>query len=208
MDRDGTGSRSEDHRRLDGGNAAHARAIANLTGAIAAAPRRPSSPGPSRTATSIRSVRHAGTLSRRDRGLAPPLAPVARAGYRVSRRHPLTEAALYNDDARPPILAVPKPHHVCSICWAAKSHPVSYLCGDSHCYVCVRLWLEKQWTCPDCSHEMSIVPFRHYGEENSIEYDYPFWKDNSRVSYSFHGLIFPPAPAPAPIILLDIEDSP
>jgi hypothetical protein len=67
---------------------------------------------------------------------------------------------------------------------------------------------KKQWTCPNCSYEMSIAPFRHYGEENSIEYDYPFWKDNSRVSYSFHGLIFPPAPAPSPIILLDIEDSP
>jgi hypothetical protein len=101
------------------------KAIANLTGAIAAAPRRPSSPGPSCTATSICSVHQAGTLSRRDRGPAPPPAPVACAGYRVSRRHPLTEAALYNDDARPLVLAVPKPHHVCSICWATKSHPVS-----------------------------------------------------------------------------------
>ncbi|KAJ7704267.1 hypothetical protein B0H14DRAFT_3526694 [Mycena olivaceomarginata] len=187
MDRDGTGSRSEDHRRLDGGNVAHAR-VRGIRPRNAAAPRRHSSPGPSRTVTSIRSLR-------------------ARViEWRVTT--PLTEAALYNDNARPPVLAVPKPHHVCSICWAAKSHPVSYLCGHSHCYVCIRLWLEKQWTCPDCSHEMSIAPFRHYGEENSIEYDYPFWKDNSRVSYSFHGLIFPPAPAPGPIILLDIEDSP
>jgi hypothetical protein len=46
-------------------------------------------------------------------------------GYRIPRREPLTEAVLYNDAARPPVLATPKPHHVCSICCDVKSHPVS-----------------------------------------------------------------------------------
>ncbi|KAK6974837.1 hypothetical protein R3P38DRAFT_2811348 [Favolaschia claudopus] len=41
-----------------------------------------------------------------------PNAPPPFKGYRVPRRHPLTELSLYNDDARPPILACPKPHHV------------------------------------------------------------------------------------------------
>ncbi|KAJ7300376.1 hypothetical protein DFH08DRAFT_979723 [Mycena albidolilacea] len=127
-------------------------------------------------------------------------------GYRIPRREPLTEAVLYNDAARPPVLATPKPHHVCSICWDVKSHPVSYLCGHSHCFVCIRLWLEKDWACPDCKQIMFKAPFRHYGEEKSIEYDYPFWVDDSRVSYTFSGLVFPPSPVE--VILLDIESSP
>ncbi|KAF8135295.1 hypothetical protein K438DRAFT_1786922 [Mycena galopus ATCC 62051] len=66
-----------------------------------------------------------------------------------------------------------------------------YLCGHSHCFVCIRIWLEREWKCPECAQVMHIPPFRHYGEENSIAHDYPFWTDDSRVSYSFRDLIFP-----------------
>ncbi|KAJ7856718.1 hypothetical protein B0H14DRAFT_3448338 [Mycena olivaceomarginata] len=172
--------------------------------------------GPSRTATSIRAAQENPTRNStrlhnrgresRARTPPPPVATSALAGYRVARRTPLTQAALYNDEARPPVLATSKPHHVCTICWDIKSHPVSYICGHSHCYVCIRLWLERQWRCPDCTQVIHMAPFRHYGEEKSITYDYPFWIDDSRVSYSFHGLVFPPAPVP--LIVLDIDDSP
>jgi hypothetical protein len=50
---------------------------------------------------------------------------------------------------------------------------------------------------------MHVASFRHYGEEQSIEYDYPFWRDDSRVPYSFAGLIFPPPPVP--LIYLDFD---
>jgi hypothetical protein len=53
---------------------------------------------------------------------------------------------------------------------------------------------------------MFMAPFRHYGEEKSIECDHPFWVDDSRVSYTFSGLVFPPSPSA--VILLDIESSP
>jgi hypothetical protein len=46
-------------------------------------------------------------------------------GYRVPHSEPLTAEALYIDDARPPVIATPKPHHVCGICFGIKSHPVS-----------------------------------------------------------------------------------
>ncbi|KAJ7315236.1 hypothetical protein DFH08DRAFT_972260 [Mycena albidolilacea] len=113
----------------------------------------------------------------------------AAPGFRLARSVPLTDDDLYIDDTRPPILATPKPHHICSICFSIKSHPVS------HCFVCIRVWLEKQWLCPDCGQDMHMAPFRHYGEEMGIAYDYPFWCDDSRVSYSFEGLVFPQPPA-------------
>ncbi|KAJ7702739.1 hypothetical protein B0H17DRAFT_1127680 [Mycena rosella] len=43
-------------------------------------------------------------------------------------------------------LALPgKDHTKCGVCHLVKSHPVS------HCYVCIRFWLERKWTCPDHS---------------------------------------------------------
>ncbi|KAF8128076.1 hypothetical protein K438DRAFT_2141409 [Mycena galopus ATCC 62051] len=126
---------------------------------------------------------------------APPAYVSPPGGWRMRRDQPLTEDDLYNDEARPPVLATPSPHHVCGICLSVKSHPVSYLCGHSHCFVCIRVWLERQWKCPECSQVMHTPPFHHYGEENSIAHDYPFWMDDSRVSYSFRDLIFPQARA-------------
>ncbi|KAJ7678411.1 hypothetical protein B0H17DRAFT_1078874 [Mycena rosella] len=75
-----------------------------------------------------------------------------------------------------------------------KSHPVSSRCGHSYCYVCIRIWLQKKWTCPVCIKVIREAPFRHYGEEDSIESDYPAWRDSSRVAYRWDGLVFPVAP--------------
>ncbi|KAJ7475545.1 hypothetical protein B0H11DRAFT_2235258 [Mycena galericulata] len=117
----------------------------------------------------------------------------AHTGHRERRQGALTEAELYVDDARPPPMEAPQAHHVCSICHDVKSHPVSYKCGHSHCYVCIRMWLEKKGTCPECSQVMSCAPFRHYGEEQGIEHEYPDWQDDSRVFWSWDGLVFPRA---------------
>ncbi|KAJ7731903.1 hypothetical protein DFH07DRAFT_968566 [Mycena maculata] len=102
-----------------------------------------------------------------------------------------------------------KPHHICGICHAVKSHPVTYvhfsyhygtreltwafryLCGHSHCYVCIRLWLEKRWSCPECYAQMTCTPFRQYAEEAGIAAEYPDWEDGSVVAYRWDGLTFP-----------------
>ncbi|KAJ7605673.1 hypothetical protein DFH06DRAFT_1348526 [Mycena polygramma] len=73
-------------------------------------------------------------------------------GWRRTREAPLTRGELWLDEERPPVLAVPKPHHVCSLCLDVKSHPVSYLCGHSNCYVCIRLRLETE---PTSSHSLA-----------------------------------------------------
>ncbi|KAJ7786772.1 hypothetical protein B0H14DRAFT_2630156 [Mycena olivaceomarginata] len=105
----------------------------------------------------------------------------ARAGWREPRAVPLSYQDLYLGATRPPILAVPKPHHVCSICRDIKSHPVSYMCGHSHCYVCIRPHLEHHWTCPICNAKMHFPPFRHEGEEQGIKFDYSWWRDDNDV---------------------------
>ncbi|KAJ7456317.1 hypothetical protein B0H11DRAFT_2244237 [Mycena galericulata] len=149
------------------------------------------SSGASRTDTSIRTARDDAnhrpgnnTLARRR----------ASTGQQPGCTNVWTKEDLYVDSARPPPLDAPKEHHVCSICHDVKSHPVSYQCGHSHCYVCIRLWLEKKkMTCPECSKVMHSAPFRHYGEEHGIEHEYPAWNDQSRVWYDWQGLIFPGA---------------
>ncbi|KAF8145912.1 hypothetical protein K438DRAFT_1991382 [Mycena galopus ATCC 62051] len=150
-------------------------------------PQQPRAAGPL-TASAIRSLRVINAPS----AIRSALRAAGRPVTSLTRRS-LCEADLYNDDARPPVLATPKPHHVCGICFSVKSHPVSYLCGHSHCYVCIRIWLGRRKTCPECTQVMHIAPFRHYGEELGIAFDYPFWVDDSRVLYSFEGLVFPRA---------------
>jgi hypothetical protein len=44
---------------------------------------------------------------------------------------------------------------------------------------------------------MDCAPFRHVGEEANLEEIYPEWFDQSRVSYSWDGLLFPRAAKPA-----------
>ncbi|KAJ7040786.1 hypothetical protein C8F04DRAFT_1253702 [Mycena alexandri] len=134
-------------------------------------------------------------------------------GLRLPRRHgyggcKLTTEDLYIGSARPPVFvrrmldqplppgvdpeepADPKPHHKCAICCSIKSHPVSYACGHSHCFVCVRVWLEDYRTCPECMTVIRQEPFRHYGEENGIRADYPAWVDKSEVDISWAGMVF------------------
>ncbi|KAJ7450236.1 hypothetical protein B0H11DRAFT_2246803 [Mycena galericulata] len=157
---------------------------------------------PARSATSIRNARDeanrrtattatARTRSRGRRVRTPPAG--ADTGHRQWRALPLTEGELYVDDARPPRFDSPMPHQICGICHELKSHPVSYKCGHSHCYVCIRMWLEKKWSCPECAQIMFSRPFRHYGEEGSLE-NSDASKDQSRVFYNWDGLTFPRAP--------------
>ncbi|KAJ7120554.1 hypothetical protein C8R43DRAFT_1136728 [Mycena crocata] len=112
-------------------------------------------------------------------------------GTRVVRLAPLTVTALYVDGVLPPVLTTNRPHQKCRLCSHVKAHPVSYLCGHSHCYSCIRLHLETDWRCPDCDTIMDRPPHRHDGEETGIQLDYPNWGDTSSVLYSFDGLTFP-----------------
>ncbi|KAJ7484055.1 hypothetical protein B0H11DRAFT_2231789 [Mycena galericulata] len=118
----------------------------------------------------------------------------ATEGRRTPLESPLTRENLFLTPERPPDLPECKLHHQCGICRGPKSHPVSYLCGHSHCYVCIRTWLERSWCCPICMTPMYIAPVRHYGEEDGIAADYPDWQDKSTVDYSWDGLVWPKRP--------------
>ncbi|KAJ7325479.1 hypothetical protein DFH08DRAFT_886696 [Mycena albidolilacea] len=115
-------------------------------------------------------------------------------GWRKPRVEALVHADLWVAGEGPPEQLPILDHHECGICRHVKSHPVSYLCGHSHCYVCIRLSLEHEWTCPDCRTPMYHAPFRHWGEEASLASTYPDWNDESIVNYGWDGLIFPKAP--------------
>ncbi|KAJ6518047.1 hypothetical protein C8R47DRAFT_1205128 [Mycena vitilis] len=116
---------------------------------------------------------------------------VSRIGFRVARATPLTVDDLYLTDARPPADSNARPEHECSVCFNIKSHPVIYGCGHSHCYVCVRRWLEQQWTCPSCRTPMKEAPLVHEAAIRAIALDHSDWHDPSLVSYSWDGLRFP-----------------
>ncbi|KAJ7103990.1 hypothetical protein B0H15DRAFT_942025 [Mycena belliarum] len=114
-------------------------------------------------------------------------------GWRRTRVMRLSHRELWQYGTGPPtqLIADNKIHQQCGICRCVKSHPVSYTCGHSHCYVCIRMWLERKWTCPECVTVMDRAPFRQYAEEAAIAFDYPEWEDRSVVDYSFDGLVFP-----------------
>ncbi|KAJ7113912.1 hypothetical protein C8R44DRAFT_881476 [Mycena epipterygia] len=116
---------------------------------------------------------------------------IARDGYREPREDVLMHEDLWIGDARPPDLSTTRMHQQCGICHFVKSHPVSYRCGHSHCYVCIRMWLEKSWSCPECVEVMHEAPFRHYAEEAGLVYDFPDVVDESEVDYNWEDLIFP-----------------
>jgi hypothetical protein len=139
---------------------------------------------------------------------------IALEGWCEPRRTPLEHTDLWIAGEGPPEQLPVEEHHKCGICYNVKSHPVSYvtssclrhafeprvddqdryLCGHSHCYVCICMWLEHQWTCPECVTPMYRAPFRHWAEEAGIERAYPNWNDGSTVNYSWKGLLFPQAP--------------
>ncbi|KAJ7129685.1 hypothetical protein C8R44DRAFT_872919 [Mycena epipterygia] len=161
-----------------------------------------------RTATKVRTARRT-VIENTPPGTAHPRlsAPAALAALVASSARTfhvgLRPADLYLDEARPPELTRGKDYHTCGLCGNVKSHPMSYMCGHSHCYVCIRLSLERVRWCldPECLTRMYCAPFHHYGEEMSIASDYPEWHDRSRVAYTWEGLVFPGNPKA--IIVLD-----
>ncbi|KAJ7285548.1 hypothetical protein C8J57DRAFT_1215958 [Mycena rebaudengoi] len=139
---------------------------------------------------------------------AVPAPNVAATRLRTARVHHLTEEDLWVGGDGPSEQLPTQKYHGCSISTMVKSHLVSYIiflhknmfanflvlsyaCGHSHCYVCIWVWLEKSWNCPECMTPMCLPPFRHYAEEHSLADAYPEWEDRSCVNYSWDGLVFP-----------------
>ncbi|KAJ7718493.1 hypothetical protein DFH07DRAFT_784927 [Mycena maculata] len=96
---------------------------------------------------------------------------LAFAGKRAPRVEPLSAEDLYLDEARLPLLEDLLDHHVCGICLAVKSHPVSFV---GSIFV------------------MFDAPFRHYDEEKSIEHDHKDWKDESKCGPAVSDLMARP----------------
>ncbi|KAF8209774.1 hypothetical protein K438DRAFT_1810328 [Mycena galopus ATCC 62051] len=112
-------------------------------------------------------------------------------GKRTRRSEPLTPTELYHTSTRP-VAEVPTAGHKCVLCAGVKSHPVSSQCGHSYCYVCIRMHLEQEWTCPypDCNRLMYKAPVIDEVEEDGVAVDYPHRVDK-KVVYTWDGLSFP-----------------
>ncbi|KAJ7121218.1 hypothetical protein C8R46DRAFT_1238485 [Mycena filopes] len=123
----------------------------------------------------------------------PPLVQVT-AGHRTPRTSPLTRAELYVGGVLPAHLTTTRPSQRCSICCGVKAHPVSYACGHSHCYACIRLHLETSWRCPLCPAILQAPPHRHWSEEQAILEDHPDFVRATQATYSWDGLFFPRGP--------------
>ncbi|KAJ7705919.1 hypothetical protein B0H16DRAFT_1482049 [Mycena metata] len=117
-------------------------------------------------------------------------------GYREPRTTALSREDLYEDARLPVALEPVRPSQRCSLCKAVKSHPVCYPCGHSHCYACIRLWLEQDWMCPvpACRTMLRSEPHRHIAEEQALAEAFPNWVNATAVSYTWEGLTFPEAP--------------
>ncbi|KAJ7810042.1 hypothetical protein B0H13DRAFT_2384825 [Mycena leptocephala] len=112
--------------------------------------------------------------------------------WRAPRENELTLESLLLTGVEPPVQTTELQHHSCGICLHIKSHPVFYTsCGHSHCYTCIRLWLEEDWRCPTCRTRITSPPIRIHDVEQAIRMDHPNWHDTSVVDYSFAGLHFP-----------------
>ncbi|KAJ6538048.1 hypothetical protein B0H19DRAFT_1270420 [Mycena capillaripes] len=110
-------------------------------------------------------------------------------GSRAPQDPLLTPDGLWLTDVRPNYVAIDE-MHLCGICHSVKAHPVSYECGHSHCYVCICVWLEKIWHCPECWTTINHPPNRHWFEEPVFSAAYPGWNSTTSVSYSWQGLTF------------------
>ncbi|KAJ6450347.1 hypothetical protein C8R47DRAFT_1230308 [Mycena vitilis] len=164
-------------------------------------------PGPVLTAAQARARNQAASARRRARQdeNRPPLPAMRtpmvlipyvevlarRAGKRAHRATPLVADDLYLTDARPDPAGSPHSNLECGICFSIKSHPVVYACKHSHCFVCIRQWLEVSWQCPQCRAKMTARPTPHADLEKDIAVVHPDWKDLSVVKYSWAGLRFP-----------------
>ncbi|KAJ7682141.1 hypothetical protein DFH06DRAFT_1318726 [Mycena polygramma] len=135
---------------------------------------------------SANNARPAGVRPRRPNALR------IRQGFRSPRVFALTEQDLYLSGERPETLsAEERPHHKCGICLHVKAHPVLCSCGHSFCYVCVRMALEYTWICPLCRGLMTHEPVQDWDSANAVRFDFPNRRDNSMVTYSWDGLVFP-----------------
>ncbi|KAJ7225172.1 hypothetical protein C8J57DRAFT_1731141 [Mycena rebaudengoi] len=115
-------------------------------------------------------------------------------GWRRSTTRGVAQSKLLLSGPKPPTLTAKEPHHKCSICHCVKTHPVSTQCGHTHCFVCIRVWLQTSWKCPDCNAVMHSAPSRNYDLEEWLRTSYPeIAADESRVTYNWSGLIFPTA---------------
>ncbi|KAJ7740337.1 hypothetical protein B0H16DRAFT_1729034 [Mycena metata] len=183
------------------------------SGGSISAPRTPPRPGSSRAPIEILSspgspgviisgfrrgpskavAKRAGAISVGARRVKP--VPSSRAGVRVPQNPPVAPENLWLTAVRPPTLVSATGHtyQMCGLCYEVKAHPVSYKCGHSHCYVCVRMWLEESWNCPEptCGETMHEAPFRHEAEECALLAAFPGWCSKTQVSYSWAGLTFP-----------------
>ncbi|KAJ7779985.1 hypothetical protein B0H16DRAFT_1448413 [Mycena metata] len=140
-------------------------------------------------------TRVSNTPSRRKRARSADTREELRGGHHESRMIPLAREDLYVDGRLPARCGPSRRSQRCSLCKEAKAHPISYLCGHSHCYACVRLWLEFDWKYPvaSCGRIMTHPPHRHVAEEESLAEDFPVWVKSTGVTYSWDGLTFPQA---------------
>ncbi|KAJ7154952.1 hypothetical protein C8R43DRAFT_1126336 [Mycena crocata] len=117
-------------------------------------------------------------------------------GWRLSRATPLTHEDLWVDGVGPQVQLPKEPHHKCGICRHVKSHPVTNFCGHSYCYVCIRLWFEHEFTCPECMTVVWLAPMRQFAEEAYLRSAYPEWHqaDLSKVRYKWIDLVLPGRP--------------
>ncbi|KAJ7933880.1 hypothetical protein B0H13DRAFT_1855735 [Mycena leptocephala] len=112
-------------------------------------------------------------------------------GFRADRDVPLQVEHLWlGSGDGPPHMETVQEVACCALCLQIISHPVFYACGHSHCYTCVRIWLEEQWDCPECKVPMTAPPFRVPRFEDLMQKVYGNW-DTSVVEYDWSGLTFP-----------------
>ncbi|KAJ7197312.1 hypothetical protein B0H12DRAFT_1245072 [Mycena haematopus] len=114
-----------------------------------------------------------------------------RQTQRAPRSALLTAEMLWVTDDRPPPQAAHHPDHECGICKSVKSHPVSFSCTHSFCYVCIHLHLERRLRCPTCKRRVYSPPFRNLEEDRTLAAAYPGRDDRSAVIYCWEDLIFP-----------------
>ncbi|KAF8174368.1 hypothetical protein K438DRAFT_1980398 [Mycena galopus ATCC 62051] len=120
-------------------------------------------------------------------------------GKRTRRRTPLARSDLYLTEARPPQTVTATQGHKCMLCDRVKAHPVRLTkCGHSFCYVCIRLRLEREWTCPqiDCNRTIRNALMIDAMEAESVRSDYPNLVDESEVSAKGRGRRGGAPPAP------------
>ncbi|KAF7372486.1 E3 ubiquitin-protein ligase TRIM39-like [Mycena venus] len=115
---------------------------------------------------------------------------IVHKGKREAHAVPLTEEELYLNNKRPTVFMFPMVQYVCSLCHNLLSHPVSYPCKHSNCYVCIRVSLETSWECPLCEKTLTKRPIRDKDVEREIATHYGDW-DGSSISYDWAGLSFP-----------------